>query len=159
MVVTILTGIWGMLNYARLSERIESHRGGGNNTAVLERIHAFSADIDSLCRGKSDAFVEVARRLDFSFTPSLRLVLGMSNVPVVDHALAGELLTRVPEGEREECLRLVGVVDQKSDLATGLVEESRVKALLRAWLYLHVPVSVALCGALVIHILSVFLFW
>jgi hypothetical protein len=159
MVVTILTGIWGMVNYARLSERIESHRGGGSNAAMLERIYACAADAEALCRGKSDAFLEVAHRLDFAFSPSIRLVLGMSAVPTVDHALAGELLAKVPEAERDECLRVVGLIDQKSDLATSLIEESRVKALLRAWLFLHVPASVALCGALAIHILSVFLFW
>lgn len=159
MVVTILTGIWGMVNYARLSERIESHRGGGSVATAVEQILALSTEIEGTSRGKSDAFLEVIHRTDFKFSPTLGLLLGISHPPSVDHTMVGAFITRVPESEMSECLRALGLIDRKCDLAAAVIEESRIKLLLRAWLFIHVPVSVALCGALAIHILSVFLFW
>ena len=35
----------------------------------------------------------------------------------------------------------------------------RLKAMLEVWLYIHVPVTVALLAALTAHIVSVFYYW
>jgi cytochrome b subunit of formate dehydrogenase len=40
-----------------------------------------------------------------------------------------------------------------------LVEQARIKALLRLWLFVHVPASFALCVALFVHIFAVFFLW
>ena len=36
---------------------------------------------------------------------------------------------------------------------------ARLKALLEVWLYVHVPLTVALLAALTAHIVSVFYYW
>jgi hypothetical protein len=159
MVVTIVSGIWGVVNYSTLASRIESHRGGVSSKRILEQLDSLSSDISSMCQGKSDAFVSSAQRLDPPFSVGLLSLLRKREFLHVDQKVAGEALTRIPEGEREEALRLFGVIDQKCDLMTVLFEEARIKALLRLWLFIHVPVSIALCVALAIHILSVFFFW
>jgi len=68
-------------------------------------------------------------------------------------------LSAIPDAEREDAITMVGMLDQRVDLARLIIEQSRIKALLKVWLYLHVPVSVALCVTLAIHILSVFFLW
>jgi len=35
----------------------------------------------------------------------------------------------------------------------------RLRAMLEVWLYIHVPVTIALLGALTAHIVSVFYYW
>jgi hypothetical protein len=80
-------------------------------------------------------------------------------VAPLDQKRAGEFLVNVPESEKDDAIRVVGLMDQKIDLAQALLEESRIKGLLRVWLFVHVPVSIALCVALAIHIFSVFFFW
>ena len=35
----------------------------------------------------------------------------------------------------------------------------RVKALLEIWLYIHVPLTIALIAALIAHVISVFYYW
>ena len=35
----------------------------------------------------------------------------------------------------------------------------RLKAMLEVWLYVHVPATIALLGALTAHIVSVFYYW
>jgi hypothetical protein len=159
MVLTILSGLWGTFNYSSLAEKLESNRGGRKDQAVLEQVNMLSSDIEVLCANKSDAVLKIVNRFDFTFTPGFRSLVSSSAVPMIDKKAAGAMMLEVPEGERSEAIKIIGLIDQKADLLKGLLEEARTRALLKLWLYIHVPVSVGLCGALAIHILSVFYYW
>jgi hypothetical protein len=159
MVLTIVSGIWGAANYSILSSRLESNRGGGKEAALLEQIVSLSSDIEAMGATKSDQFLAIIRKFDFTFKPGFWALIRKSYVPEVSKSLASELMIKLPEGEREDALRLIGLIDQKSDLAKLVLEESRIRAALKIWLYIHVPVSVGLCVALAIHIFSVFFYW
>jgi hypothetical protein len=159
MVVTIVTGIWGAMNYVRLSSRIESHRGGSKGRAIIEHIQSLDRDLESLITKKSDAFLSFVKRFDFRFEPGLIALLNPQSIPAVDTKQAAELMLSLPQAEREDALSALGLIDQKVDLSRDILRESYIKMLLRVWLFIHVPVSVALCGALAIHIFSVFYMW
>lgn len=159
MVATIVSGMWGVLNYATLASRIESHRGGVTSTQILEQLQTLSADIRALCKEKSDEFVALAHKFNPAFSVNLLTLLRKARLAHVDQRLAAVEISKLPEPEHDDALRLFGLIDQKCDLTNGLMEESRIKALLRIWLFIHVPASVALCVALPIHIVSVFFFW
>lgn len=159
MVGTIVSGMWGVMRYATLSDKISSHRGGQSEAVVLDQIASLGSDIESAAREKSDAFLSLVERFDFIFKPRVEFLLRRIELPPVNQREAGEFLSRLPEVERDEALRVIGFIDQKIDLAQGLITESRIKFMLRSWLFLHVPISVALCVALGIHIFSVFFFW
>jgi hypothetical protein len=159
MVLTIVSGVWGVINYETLASRIESHRGGIKSAQILEQLQSLSAGIKGICEGKSDDFKLLARRLNPPFAPTLITLLSKSKLVHIDQQVAGEALAKLPDHERDDALRMCSLLDQKCDLTNGLMEEARVKALLRIWLFVHVPASIALCVALAIHILSVFFFW
>jgi hypothetical protein len=159
MVLTIVTGMWGVANYATLSGKIQAHRGGAKDEALIEQIDTLTERIDRLCAGKSEQFLALLNRFDFSFQPGFRALLRMHSIPTVEQPVVSEMLRAIPEMERDDAITMVGTLDQRSDLARLIIEQSRIKALLRVWLYFHVPVSVALCVTLAIHILSVFFLW
>ncbi len=159
MVLTIVTGIWGAANYSTLSARISSHRGGRKDEVVLTEVHSIDEDLERVSKGKSDSFMQVVNALDYRFTPSLVAIFTPNAVPVFDHVKAREMIAKVIEGEREDAFKVLGLIDRKSDLARQVLSEARIKALLKVWLYFHVPISVALCVALAIHIFSVFFLW
>lgn len=159
MVLTILSGIWGVANYGTLSGKITAHRGGAKDSALLEQVYALKEKIESLCVGKSEKFLAILNRYDFSFSPGMRAIFRIKDVPVVDHISAGAMIANIPESERDDAIALLGMLDQRADLTRGLLEQLRIKALLRIRLYVHVPVSVILCVSLAIHIFSVFFFW
>ena len=159
MVVTIVSGMWGVVNYATLASYIESHRGGVSATQILEQLRALSAEIKGLCAGKSQGFCSLAQRMNPPFTINFMTLVRAPKLVHVDQRLAGEALAQLPEQEREQALHLLGLLDQKCDLTNVMLKEARIKALLRLWLFVHVPASVGLCVALAIHILSVFFFW
>ncbi len=159
MVLTIVTGIWGVVNYANLSDKLESHRGGYHERPALEQIKELSEQIEELGREKSDAFMLLLRRFDFIFAPGLGFLLGSRHIPRMSVVIAGNMVSAMGDEERRDALQAIELIDRKADLARNVVRESRIKALLRVWLYTHVPLSCALCAALAIHIVSVFLFW
>ncbi len=159
MVITILSGIWGVANYATLTTKITSHHGGAKESAVVEQMHAISEELDRLCAGKSAEFLDIFNAYNFSFHPSLRALLKRNSIPAIDSKRVQQQMQGVSEQESADALTMIGLLDQRIDLARGLLEQARIKALLKVWLYIHVPCSVALCVTLAIHILSVFYFW
>jgi hypothetical protein len=54
---------------------------------------------------------------------------------------------------------LLGLLMRRDDLVQRLRGDVRYHALMKAWLYLHVPLSIALLAALVVHVVVVFLYW
>jgi hypothetical protein len=159
MLLTIATGIWGAANYSRLSSKISSHRGGRKQADVLAEVFSIDEEIDRASVGKSDVFLQLVNGLDFSVKLSLWSIFSGVAVPVVDHVRARSMVVEIVPAEREHAFQVIGLVDKKADLLRGALEEARIKALLRVWLYLHVPISIALCVALAIHILAVFFLW
>ncbi len=75
---------------------------------------------------------------------------------LIDQQIAEALLTEIPESERNDAVGMLGMLDYKRSILSGLIEQARIKALLKIWLYVHVPVSVVLCVALAVHIFAVF---
>ena len=61
--------------------------------------------------------------------------------------------------EADAARRLVTVLARKVELLSRIRKDIQYKALMDIWLYFHIPLSVALLGALAIHIVSVFLYW
>lgn len=158
MLVTIVSGIWGVANYATLSGKITAHRGGAKDATLMEQIQALTQQMEKLCAVKSEQFLALFNRFDFPFQPSLRSIITPTVVPLVDHVAAGKMIAEIAPLEKEDAITLLGLLDQRADLARTLLEQARIKALLKIWLYVHVPFSVALCVTLAIHILSVFFF-
>jgi hypothetical protein len=55
--------------------------------------------------------------------------------------------------------KLLELAGSKAALLQRLRRETQLAALLRIWLFLHVPLCCALLAALVIHVITVFLYW
>jgi hypothetical protein len=55
--------------------------------------------------------------------------------------------------------QLVSAMTRKSTLIDRVRRDLRYRALMQVWLYAHVPLSFALLGALLGHVVSVFYFW
>jgi hypothetical protein len=65
-------------------------------------------------------------------------------------------LTRVPPAEQEDLRQLLVLSRQRSELLERLIAQQRYRNLLGAWLYLHVPLSIALLALVAAHLAAVF---
>jgi hypothetical protein len=159
MMLVILSGVYGAIEYVRSAPLIAAHRGGGHTPALLESIDRLSKEIAAMSDGKSDQFHRFVQSADFLWHPSLWRCLFGTAVPALTPAQMNERLSAVPDGERDDALKVVGIVSRKRELAERLQSDVRVLARLKLWLWVHVPVSLALLFAVIIHILLVFWYW
>ena len=65
-------------------------------------------------------------------------------------------LTQVPPAEQEDLRQLLVLSRQRSELLERLIAQQRYRNLLGAWLYLHVPLSIALLALVAAHLAAVF---
>ena len=62
-------------------------------------------------------------------------------------------------GEAASLQELLAVLCQRQALLRRVRRDIQLDGWLKAWLYLHVPLTVALLGALTVHVLTTFFYW
>jgi hypothetical protein len=159
MVGTILTGVWGAYNYIQYPSQIFSHRGGQSVANILEGIREKAKSLQDLEKGRSDGFVNMVNVIDIPFSPGLLRVLSTSPVADLEGDRVTNLISGLPAEERDPAIKAVGLVRGKEKLMHALKQEVGVDFLMKVWLYFHIPLSIGLVFALVIHVYSVFYFW
>ena len=79
---------------------------------------------------------------------------GQTMVMMVDF-----LANQANDTQSENLRRLIDLVSRKRALATRVARDIQLQALMEIWLYVHIPLSLGLLGALTAHVLSVFFYW
>ncbi|MFT7289541.1 MAG: hypothetical protein ACI87W_003678, partial [Halieaceae bacterium] len=177
MVLVVLSGIYGAYVYVNLPRVIASNsanRDSGlwiGDLAELDRsILRLSTRGDATLQARVGSAVELTRigggtwdcllardrsllNLDSGRTVSNRDQMAIINtlaggVPVASRRREAELLNDLLDafGRRQVILR-------------RLTRDVRLNALLRIWLFIHVPTTFALLAALTVHVASVFMYW
>lgn len=79
--------------------------------------------------------------------------------PVTIMFVAGQIFDAGRDPRGESLQKVLQTVAQRKLLVDRLNRDITLRARLTIWLYLHVPLTIALLVALVIHIVAVFLYW
>lgn len=185
MCIVTLSGIWGVYAYVSLPGAMIQQRGNLRRSEFLRQIGELDGRALELAEGISpqvtQLFAEGARRTDLgggNLLKQLRgrdestLLLGMGLAPnrsyLVSNANQRALIQTLAEmrtgrSRNEVALssvqKLLEIAGSKAALLQRLRRETQLAALLRIWLFLHVPMCCALLAALCIHIITVFLYW
>lgn len=154
LVAVVLSGIWGALNYVSMPGLIQSHRGGGGAKQLLEQIGVIEEQILDLAKGKGERFSQALKSLLTPYEPALG-----KKTPSIEPAKLSEQLALLNDPERPDALKVISLAQSKIKLCQNVEQEVRVKYLLRAWLYLHVPLSCLLLILVSLHIFVVFYRW
>ena len=183
MWLVTVSGGWGVYAYLRYPAMLTRQRGNVHRRALLHQI----ADLDeralelaAVTPQVETLVAESIRRTDLSIgglwaqlrarDHSMALLGGESAlrpsrlIPDPDHRalleqLAHVQLTTTAEAARARISALLDVAGSKAALVLRLRRDAKLAALLRLWLYVHVPLACALLAALLVHIVSVFLYW
>ncbi len=86
-------------------------------------------------------------------------VMGNENQTTCINMLTMDLAKATNQQLGTQLKQLIDLFANKSRALKVLREDIRINALLKVWLFCHVPVSFALLAALIAHILSVFIYW
>lgn len=164
MMLVIVSGIFGVVAYSVLPRALSDNRGETTQPQMLDNLRTLDRQLH-----------EAAQPLDQQNADVVRLSLE-------DDPFGGGLLARLT-GNYRRCgtrgalnrLRAVtgprptiagdplervdSLLERKLSALNRLRRHLRIKALLEIWLYVHVPMTVALIAALAAHIVSVFFYW
>lgn len=168
MVVVILSGFFGVYAYLRYPEMMTGNLAGETLEAMLLKLD----DLDRKCRKLAldlpddiNAIVLKATRAhprELAVAYSLRRQIAAVNANCPTRAACDLLLSKggrlSPEQSRING-QLLSEMMRKSALTDRVRRDLRYRALMRVWLYFHVPLSFALLAALIGHVISVFYYW
>lgn len=182
MCIVIASGMFGVYSYLAHPRSLADNRSGSARSALFAELFemdrqartlgercepsvrlAVTSSIERTAVG-GGALAQLLGR-DGSHTMAAaetggaaRLVPNPDQQPVIDF-VARRLPRAEKGGEAAVLQELVVVLCRRQLLLRRIRRDIRLAAVLRAWLYVHVPLSVALLGALLVHILVTFLYW
>ena len=183
MWLVTVSGAWGVYAYVRYPSMLTRQRGNMYRKSVLQQIAELderALDLAAVNAQVENLVAESIRRTDLgggglweqlrardhsvallggesALRPS-RLIADPGHRALIDQ-LAHMQLTTTGEPMRARIAALLDVAASKAALVLRLRQDAQLAALLRIWLYVHVPLACALLAALLVHIVSVFLYW
>ncbi|WP_243375329.1 hypothetical protein [Sandarakinorhabdus cyanobacteriorum] len=166
MMIVILSGLWGISLYATLPEKLSANRGEVTQQQMLEAIRTLDRQLDLAAQplGADDAALVRMSLEECRIAGSLGQRLSgnyASDGNARALAAIGEkVMAGLRSGRADERLQQIQFLLERKEAALAQARRHiAMKARLELWLYIHVPVTIALLAALFAHILSVFLYW
>ncbi|WP_439534767.1 hypothetical protein [Polymorphobacter sp.] len=166
MIIVILSGIYGVVVYARLPAQLSANRNEATQPQMLEAIRTLDRQLDTAAQplGKAEADLVRLSLEECEVAGGLwrRLTAHHPNCGNARARDAVQALVRsqMQSGKPDPALTQILFLLERKDAALAQARRHiRMKTSLEIWLYVHVPVTVALIVALVAHVLSVFLYW
>lgn len=196
MVIVILSGVYGIVVYARLPRALTANRDQQMEfRAMLDeiaRLNQFTLTLADRIDPETHAMVArsvgrvriggsaweqlsgryrvpgelgalegfVARKRAQLEAQSARLeALERSDRSETIAFVADQMFSSRSERGGESLQKLLQAIARRKALLERINRDITLRARLTVWLYLHVPLTVTLLAALLVHVLSVFLYW
>ena len=164
MVATVASGFYGVYIYLSVPGLMTANRGEETLEAMLLKVADLDLEIREKALSLPDEILRVVNasldnsRLGGSF---LRVVTGRDRACPTAAAVRElpEIGKRLSGDSAKLNHEVYTLLLQKNELLARARRDLRHKARLDLWLYLHVPLAVALLAALAAHVVSVFLYW
>ncbi len=178
MCLVIFSGFYGLYVYMHLPGRLADNSAGKARDVWLEELAELDNHIrdevkscDAELQAMALSALELTRlggsaRQQLSARDYSGLVRPGQSRAVANPGQAvilGELSSRIPDSrkqsEAEVLNELLSLFGRRQLILQRLRKDIQYKALLKIWLWVHIPLTVGLLVALSIHILSVFIYW
>ncbi len=179
MIAVILSGFYGLFAYMHYPSVLSHNNVGGTQDDWLQELAdidekiknlssstrgnvrisilsaivntRFSGSIVSQIRGKDKSKIKLQ-------SDSKNLVLNTNQDQIID-LLATALPNSINQTEAAALNELLTLFSRRQRLLKIIRRNLQIKAFLRIWLMFHIPLTIALLAALIVHILVVFIYW
>jgi hypothetical protein len=177
MVIVVLSGIFGIYTYSVLPQVMIANRARRDPEVWARELEALDKQIRQLAR-QGDASLQQHVNGALELTgygggtldtllardrSQLRLENGRVTSNRDQQLSIRTLAAAIPSASRRReaglLTELLDAFGRRQALLRRLRRDAQLRALLRIWLFFHVPLSVALLAALTVHVLSVFIYW
>ena len=180
MLLVILSGLYGVFVYLKYPERVSTNRDGSSRPELLDQLQDIDARSSRIAAELPAAFAALVQsgssRTQLGNTLWSRL-RGKDNSSItlpdqgqgdaISNAgqeaaldwLADEQSRATDADAAARISELSALLRNKRKLLRQIREDLRLQASMELWLYFHVPLSVGLLVALLVHIVTVFFYW
>lgn len=164
MLTVIFSGFYGLYVYLRLPQRMTENLGDDTFDGIVLKI----SDIDRQARRIAVNMPDTINRAVQDSVQGTKIGGGVrsqlsgraKNCPTIRAVALIQASAREIGGDQSKLNKeLYALMLRKQALVARARNDVRFKATLEFWLYVHVPLSLALLAALVAHIVSVFFYW
>ena len=156
MLLVIATGIYGIYVYATLPASLSANRKEMTRAQMLDALTAIDRQLESaaqpLGRAEADLVIDALGQDIFSGGALARLT-GRYPGCATARALRG-----IGTGS-EAAARVTALLEKRSEQLAQIRGALRIRAMLEIWLFIHIPLTIALIAALTAHVISVFFYW
>lgn len=159
MLVVIFSGMYGIAVYATLPQKLSDNRKDMTTEMMVEALAAIDRQLASAAQplGREDADMVIAAlgQDPFGFGMWTRLSGNYRHCATraaLDHFSGGHAADSAHGRVRSLLARRRAQLEQ-------MRRHMKLKAMLEVWLFIHIPVTIALLAALTVHIISVFFYW
>jgi hypothetical protein len=156
MLLVIITGIYGVVVYATLPASLSANRNEMTRAQMLDALTAIDRQLESaaqpLGRAEADLVIAALAQDVFAGGPLARLT-GSYPGCATTRALRGM------GGSGEATTRVAALLEKRREQLDQIRGALRIRAMLEIWLFIHIPLTIALIAALTAHVISVFFYW
>ncbi|MBA4007763.1 MAG: hypothetical protein C0486_03160 [Erythrobacter sp.] len=156
MLLVIITGIYGVIVYATLPASLSANRKEMTRAQMLDALTAIDRQLESaaqpLARAEADLVI-AALGQDVFYGGALARLTGSYPGCKTARALRGM------GGATEAEARVTALLEKRREQLAQIRGALRIRALLEIWLFIHIPLTIALIAALTAHVISVFYYW
>jgi len=161
--IVVLSGILGAILYVTVPRMLTEVESNLTVDKLSEELNALARQLARLASGRSAPFQRIYNQLMKEAQPGglagWRLLFTLGRRPKSQQpADLDKLLRLVPKEEQEELRQMMVVSRKHKELLLRLVYQQRYKNVLEAWLYIHVPFTIALLLFAVVHVAAVFFY-
>jgi len=156
MLLVIATGIYGVVVYATLPASLSANRKEMTRAQMLDALTAIDRQLESaaqpLGRAEADLVIDALAQDVFYGGPIARLTASYPGC-ATSRALRGM------GGGSDEAARVTALLERRREQLAQIRGALRIRAMLEVWLFIHIPLTIALIAALTAHVISVFYYW
>ncbi len=179
MIAVILSGFYGLFAYLHYPQVMSKNNSGGSQNKWLQELAQLDEEIKNLsssCRADirllilsaiqntkiSGSLFSQLRGKDSSKikiqSSSDKLVSNKNQQRIISF-LASALPSSINHIEAAALDEILSKFSRRQRLLKIIKRNLQIKAYLRIWLLFHIPLTIALLAALIVHILVVFIYW
>lgn len=156
----VLSGVFGAILYLTVPRMLTDVESNLTAQELSDKLNQLNKSMARLASAKSEQFQRIHSRLSHEAVPGyfagwLLLVTRVKSRKAPLPELSN-LLRQVPSAEQDDLRQLMVFARQHKELHLRLMMQQRYRNVLDFWLYIHLPLSIALVVLVVAHIAGVF---
>jgi hypothetical protein len=161
--IVVLSGIFGAVLYVTIPRLLTEVESELTVAEISEQLNQLAKQMARIASGHSEPFQRIYNQLLSESMPGWMGGWGLlvSRLARKKGKVATDLpqmLALVPKEEEVELRQMLVVSRQRKELLIRMLFQQRYKNVLEAWLYIHVPFTIALLVFAAVHIAAAFFY-